>query len=235
MAIDFSLTTKQLEIAETEANRRQSYNENKNYRGRNRAPQKGDAALAMHQLGCIGELVIAYYLGLQDHLFINEAPIKDSRDLPNNIEVKARGKHGYDLLIQLNDDPSKLFALVTYEKVSNPCLAKIVGWAYGKDVMRPELVREFVKGRPCYAVPQSELKDISTLPVELSKPVTEKEVLSGKDVWITHDKDEIILNFSEDLLSRLGWSVGDVLEWDTDPHGPNCILRKTNVCTTQVN
>lgn len=229
MAIDFRLTTEQLEIAETEAKRRQSYNENKNYRGRNRAPQKGDAALAMHQLGCIGELSVAYYLGLQDHLFANEAPVKGSYDLPNRIEVKTRGKHGYDLLIQLDDDPSKLFILVTHEKGFDSKLAKIVGWTYGKDVMRAELVREFVKGRPCYAIPQNELKDIDTLSVEIAQPVTEKEILSGKDVWITHEEDEIILNFSEDLISKLGWNVGDILEWDVDPHGAHCILRKANV------
>lgn len=234
MAIDFRLTTEQLEIAETEARRRQSYNETKNYKGRNRAPQRGDAALAMHQLGCVGELVVAYHLGLQDYLFINEAPVRGSHDLPNKIEVKTRGKHGYDLLIQLNDDPSKLFVLVTYEKGSDLKLAKIVGWTHGKDVMRPELVREFVKGRPCYAVPQSELKDINTLSAEIVQPVTEKEILSGKDVWITYEEDKMILNFSEDLISRLEWSVGDALEWDVDPHGAHCILRKANVRTTQV-
>lgn len=234
MAIDFQLTTEQLKNAETEARRRQSYNENKNYRGRNKAPQKGDAALEMHRLGCVGEIVAAYYLGFEDYLFIDKVPIKNSRDLPQNIEVKTRKKHGYDLLIQLNDDPSKLFLLVTYDRTVDPFLAKIVGWTYGKDVMRRELIKEFIKGRPCYAVPQRELKDLATLPVELSKPAIKKEVLSGKDAWVTHDNDEIILNFSEDLISRLGWNTGDVLQWDVDPHGTHCILRKANVSTAQV-
>lgn len=228
MPINFHLTPVHLKLASTEAERRQSYNESKGLKGRNNAPQKGDAALKMHYLGCIGEVAVAFYLGMDDHLFQSETPVRNSRDLPCNLEVKTRSKHGYDLLIQLNDDPSKLFVLVTYDSINDSNTANIVGWAYGKNVMRKELIREFVRGRPCYAVPQKELNDIETLAAELESPSQPDRMLGKDEAWMTWDGDEAVLNFSELLLGELGWQPGDMLKWNVDPKTKHCYLRRSN-------
>ena len=68
---------------------------------------------------------------MEKHLFKDITPVARSRDLPYNIEVKTRSRYNYDLLIQLDDDPSKLFVLVTYEKAINAKKVFISGWAYG--------------------------------------------------------------------------------------------------------
>ena len=115
MAIQIDLTTEQLKRAEQEALRRQSVNEARGLRGRNRAAATGPKALELHRLGCTGEIAVAAYLGLGEQVFTESEAVRGSRDLPGGIEVKTRPKHGYDLLVQLDDDPSKLFVLVTHE------------------------------------------------------------------------------------------------------------------------
>lgn len=160
MTVQVLLTDEQVWLAKSEAARRQSQNERIGVRGRNRAPETGAEAMRMHFLGCIGEVVVADYLGLRDHLFSDDRPVRDSSDLPYGIEVKTRKRHGYDLLIQLDADPDKVYVLVTNEGYT----AHIVGWALGRDVMRPTWVRELVRGRPCYVVPQAALNTADSLP-----------------------------------------------------------------------
>jgi len=144
-------------LANAEACRRQQENEAKGLRGRNKAPNRGEKALKLHQLGCIGEVAVAEYLGLQEHLFSAETAIRGSADLPGSIEVKTRSKHNYDLLVQFSDDPSKIFVLATHEGGDT---TQIWGWILGSHAMKKKWVREFVPGRRCYAVPQSALNPI---------------------------------------------------------------------------
>lgn len=226
MSIHIKLTDDDLLRAEAEAKRRQSHNESRRTKGRNNAPARGDAALEMHRIGCIGELAVARYLDMEDHVFTLQSPIPGSADLPFNIEVKTRSKHGYDLLIQLNDDPNKLFVLVTYSRDSGDKTAKIVGWAYGRHVMKKEYIREFVRGRPCYAVPQAQLSDPGSLLAEIGNPVQPREPLSEEDAWMTCHEDEMILNFSPGLLDALGWKPGDLLIWQSDPSNNSIYLKK---------
>lgn len=219
-------------MAEAEAVRRQRYNEQKRYKGRNRAPEAGEKALQMHRLGCIGEVAVAHYLQLEEYLFRDEAPLSGSADFPGKIEVKARGNHKYELLVQLDDNPDKVFVLVTHAEG----LTRIVGWIYGRYAMRKEWIREFVRGRPCYAVPQSQL-----WPIEELKPISaeESETASGNsrtlephEAWLSFEGDDAILNFSEEIAAMLGWQPGDTLKWEVDEQKQQCYLRKADDCST---
>lgn len=162
--VEIHLTAEDLSLAEVEAVRRQSYNESKGLRGRNRAPATGNKALQFHRLGCIGEVAAATFLGLRDGLFANSEPVRGSGDLPGGIDVKTRAKHGYDLLVQLKDDPGKRFLLVTYEW-SGPAI--IHGWCLGADAMCEAYIKTYVPGRTCYAVPQLDLRSPDELLIEV--------------------------------------------------------------------
>jgi hypothetical protein len=224
MPVAITLSPENLALARAEALRRQSQNEAKGLRGRNKAPDKGEKALKMHLLGCLGEVAVAELLGMQEHLFQAENAVRGAADLPGNIEVKTRSKHNYDLLVQLDDDPSKVFVLVTHEGGET---AQVWGWIHGRDAARKEWIREFVRGRPCYAVPQKALNPIESikdLPAE-SLPV---RVLESHEAWLTRDGEDLILNFSQELSDKLGWRPGDTLEWDYVPESSKCVLRKAD-------
>ena len=222
--VEITLSPEKLALANAEACRRQQENEAKGLRGRNKAPDKGEKALKLHRLGCIGEVAVAEYLGLQEHLFSAESAVRGSEDLPGNIEVKTRSKHSYDLLVQFSDDPGKIFVLATHEGGS---MTQIRGWIRGCDAMRKEWVREFVRGRPCYAVPQAALSPASTIKDSLATPVTNRPT-ETHEVWLTEDGDDIILNFSETILSKLKWKEGDLLQFDTVSEPSQCIIKKVN-------
>jgi hypothetical protein len=142
-----------------EGHRRQSYNESRGLRGRNNAPSKGATALGMNLIGAAAELAVARYLDMEEHLFAEVVPVRGSCDLPG-IEIKCRSKHGYDLLVQTDDNiQDKKYVLVTIADKKT----LIVGWIDGKDVPANAEIKEYVKGRPAYAVPQGKLRGIDEL------------------------------------------------------------------------
>lgn len=234
MSINIQLTDEQFAMAEAEANRRQQYNEQKRYKGRNRAPETGERALQMHRLGCIGEVAVAYYLELEDYLFRDGAPLSGSADLPGKIEVKTRSNHRYELLVQLDDSPGKVFVLVTHAEGTT----RIVGWILGRHAMRKEWIREFVRGRPCYAVPQNQLRPIEELkPIGIEGPEAasgHSRTLEPHEAWLSFDGEEAFLNLSEEVSVMLGWQPGDVLQWEVDKPNNQCYLRKVNDCSTPI-
>ncbi len=156
--IEFKFTESQREEAIREGTRRQSYNENRRLGGRNKAPEKGRAAQDMHLLGAAAEVAVAVYLGAEKYLFIDESPVRGSCDIPG-IDVKCRARHYYDLLVQIDDNLDKTFVLVTIENGKT----YLHGFIEGFEVPTLGTIREFVPGRPCYAVPQSKLKPIEML------------------------------------------------------------------------
>lgn len=217
MPVYITLSPQQLERAELEAQRRQSLNEQRGLRGRNNAPAYGSKALEMHRLGCIGEMAVASMLGLEQLLFSNQEARRGSSDLPGGIEVKTRSRHGYDLLVQLGDNPEKTFVLVTHQEHTT----QVVGWIGGRDAMRSEYIRELVRGRPCYVVPRGQLR-----------PVTEDWSLSdmapeqpGRDL-------ETSLKLPAEVLRELDWKAGDTLNWEVCHQTKTCVIRKVdNECS----
>lgn len=156
--VEFKFTEEQRAKALAEGVRRQAFNERRNTRGRNRAPEKGNAAQQMHLLGAAAELAVAAYLGAEEYLYLDQSPVRGSCDLPG-IDVKCRSRHNYDLLVQLDDDLSKTYVLVTIENQKT----YIHGYIPGLEVPAAGRVHEFVSNRPCYVVPRAALRPIATL------------------------------------------------------------------------
>lgn len=113
----------------------------------------------MHKLGTMGEVAVAAYLGLEEHLFSEQTAKRGSADLPGDIEVKTRSKHSYDLIVQRNERLDKKLVLVTIQ--GNTIF--LHGWCVAGEVMREEFWSDPAGGRPAYFVPKAYLSDISDL------------------------------------------------------------------------
>jgi len=152
--IIYKLTEEERQLAYAEGYRRQEYNQKKKYKGRNGGEENGSAAQALHLIGAAGEMAVASYLGLKDFLYLNEAPVRDSFDLPYNIDVKTRSKHYYDLFVQLDDKPGKNYWLVTIQNKE----IRIHGWIESSECQKEEYYKDYVGGRPSFFYPQKKLK-----------------------------------------------------------------------------
>jgi len=159
MPINFTFSEQERQEAMEEGMRRQSVNEAKGLRGRNRGASRGDKALEIHLLGAAGEMAVASHLGLKDFLYQETEANRGSSDLPGKIDVKTRSKHKYDLIVQKNEDPEKRFVLVTIENKTT----LIHGWCYGREAMEEKYWADPARGRPAYFVPKEVLRPLDTL------------------------------------------------------------------------
>ena len=144
-----------------EGMRRQRVNEAQGLRGRNKGAWKGDKALEIHLLGAAGEVAVASYLGMKEHLFKVSEARRGSDDLPG-IDVKTRSRHQYDLIVKKNENAFKKFVLVTIESQKT----FLHGWCYGRDAMKEEFWADPARGRPAYFVPKEALSPMESLNVE---------------------------------------------------------------------
>jgi hypothetical protein len=147
-------TDEEKEAITDEAKRRHIYDTSRGMRGRNRAPASGEEAYWYNLLGCAGEMAVAKYLDLKPHLFQDKGPLRGSCDLPGGIDVKTRSQHWHDLIVQLDDEPDKIFWLVTIENKE----VRIRGWIGGHEAMREEFIKDPVGGRAAYFVLRRHLK-----------------------------------------------------------------------------
>jgi len=157
--VDYFLDNNSVAKATREANRRQLANQTVGLKGRNSAPDSGDISLAMHVLGAKGELAVAQYLNIEHEVFKDKIPTRGSVDLPPNIDVKTRSKHWMDLVVQLDDNPKKIFVHATCEDN----FVRLHGWTYGERVMKDFFRKDPAGGRPAYFVRASVLHSISLL------------------------------------------------------------------------
>jgi len=156
--IEFVFTEEERQQAMDEGLRRQRVNEARGLRGRNGGAWKGSKALDIHLLGAAGEMAVASYLGMKEHLFKETEARRGSDDLPN-IDVKTRSKASYDLIVQKQEDPEKIFVLVTIENQQT----LIHGWCYGKQAMQEQYWADPARGRPAYFVGKEHLRPMETL------------------------------------------------------------------------
>lgn len=159
LVIDHHLDSQSLLKAVQEAERRQRINEALKLVGRNMGPATGVKALDIHVLGAKGELAVAQYLNLESHVFQDETPTRGSVDLPPNIDVKTRSKHWMDLVVQLDDNPNKVFVHAT----SEDDVVKLHGWSYGHRIMKPCFHQDPAQGRPAYFVKSWALHSMQSL------------------------------------------------------------------------
>ena len=142
-----------------EGMRRQRVNEARGLRGRNGGAWQGSKALDIHLLGAAGEVAVASYLGLKEHLFKETEAKRGSDDLPCGIDVKTRSKSRYDLIVQKQEDPNKVFVMVTIENQRT----LLHGWCYGHEAMKEEYWADPARGRPAYFVPKEALHSMDAL------------------------------------------------------------------------
>ena len=142
-----------------EGMRRQQVNEARGLRGRNGGAWQGSKALDIHLLGAAGEVAVASYLGLKEHLFKDTEAKRGSDDLPGGIDVKTRSKSRYDLIVQRQSDPDKKFVLVTVENQQT----LIHGWCYGHEALQEQYWADPARGRPAYFVPKEALHSMDAL------------------------------------------------------------------------
>ena len=157
--VPFVFSDEERTLAVEEGMRRQGVNEAKGLRGRNGGAWKGSKALDIHLLGAAGEVAVASYLGLKEHLFKETEAKRGSNDLPGNIDVKTRSKSRYDLIVQKHENPSKKFVLVTIENQQT----LLHGWCYGHEAIKEEYWADPARGRPAYFVPKEALRYIDEL------------------------------------------------------------------------
>jgi hypothetical protein len=157
--IEFVFSEEERTLAMEEGLRRQGVNEAKGLRGRNGGAWQGSKALDIHLLGAAGEVAVASYLGLKEHLFKEKEARRGSDDLPGGIDVKTRSKASYDLIVQRQSDPDKKFVLVTIEDKTT----LIHGWCYGREAMKEEYWADPARGRPAYFIGKEHLRSMETL------------------------------------------------------------------------
>ena len=146
-------------MARAEGFRWQSVNKAQGLRGRNGGAWQGSKALDIHLLGAAGEVAVASYLGLKEHLFKETEAKRGSDDLPGNIDVKTRSNARYDLIVQRQSDPNKKFVLVTIQNRQT----LLHGWCYGREAITEIYWADPARGRPAYFVPQSALRPMEAL------------------------------------------------------------------------
>lgn len=149
----YLLNDEEKQFALLEAKRRQTLNEKNKFSGRNGGIANGAKALALHEIGALGEMAVASYLGLKNFLYYDKTPRKDSCDLPFNIDVKTRTKHYYDLIVQLDEKKNKNFWLCTIQ--SNQI--QIKGWIRGRYCFKNKYIKDPAGGRKAYFIPQNDL------------------------------------------------------------------------------
>jgi hypothetical protein len=156
--ISFVFSEEERRLAMEEGMRRQGVNEAQGLRGRNGGAWKGSKALDIHLLGAAGEVAVASYLGMKEHLFKETEARCGSDDLPG-IDVKTRSRASYDLIVQKREDPKKKFVLVTIENQQT----LLHGWCYGEEAMQEQYWADPARGRPAYFVPKVALHSIGSL------------------------------------------------------------------------
>jgi hypothetical protein len=157
--IPFVFSEEEKSLAMEEGMRRQGVNEARGLRGRNGGAWQGSKALDIHLLGAAGEVAVASYLGLKEHLFKETEAKRGSDDLPGGIDVKTRSKSRYDLIVQKQEDPKKVFVMVTIENQQT----LLHGWCYGHEAMKEEYWADPARGRPAYFVPKEALHSMDAL------------------------------------------------------------------------
>jgi len=156
--IEFVFSEQERQQAMEEGLRRQRVNESKALRGRNGGAWKGSKALDIHLLGAAGEVAVASYLGMKEHLFRETEARRGSDDLPG-IDVKTRSKTSYDLIVQKNETSEKKFVLVTIQDQKT----LLHGWCYGHEAMQERFWADPARGRPAYFVGKEHLRSMETL------------------------------------------------------------------------
>ena len=109
----------------------------------------------IHIEGCLGECAVAKYLGLYWAGALGDLRAGDVNDL----QVRTRSSHSYDLILHKSDSDVAKFILATGKNGSYI----LHGWILGSKGKLPQYWNDPAGGRPAYFFPKEKLNDIDTL------------------------------------------------------------------------
>lgn len=118
----------------------------------------GDTPEALHVLGCVGELALARALGVPWEQAVNTY---HSRPDVAGYEVRCRSRHTYDLIHRADDDPTRSYALVTWER-ADPWRALVHGWLPGAECRRPEWEQTHGQRERAWFIPRDQLRPFTS-------------------------------------------------------------------------
>lgn len=109
-----------------------------------------DDGWRVHIEGACGELAVAKFLGKYW-----DGSVDTFRSLPDldNVEIRTRSKHYYELLIRTDDDPDKVYILVTGTAPNY----RVRGWMKGRDAQRDEWLQNHGGREAAWFVPPEHL------------------------------------------------------------------------------
>lgn len=103
----------------------------------------------IHIEGCLGEMALAKHLGV----YWSKGSFRG--DDVQNLQVRTRSRHTYDLILHRDDPDDKRFYLVTGVNGRY----QIHGWILGRTGKQEKFWSDPAKGRPAFFVPKSELSN----------------------------------------------------------------------------
>ena len=146
-------------IAAREGIRRHRYDRRRNVKPRLNAPTEYKAARWINVVGSIGEYGAAKYLGLIDYLYTETKPIRDSVDLPPNIDVKTPQGHNRRLIVFRDGPSTSIYVLATFQDNE----LRLHGWLNGHEAKQDRYLDNPAGRGFSYYVPSSDLRPISLL------------------------------------------------------------------------
>jgi hypothetical protein len=110
--------------------------------------------LAAHIQGAIGEIVVSK---VRDRYFTPTVNTFKDADIGANVQVRLRTKHEWQMIVRNDDDPNHIFVHVT----GGGPMYCVRGWAYGRDVMKPEYRQNHGNRVESWFVPEEALDPIT--------------------------------------------------------------------------
>jgi len=146
-------------VAVREGIRRHRYDSKHKSKPRLGAPTDPKRARWISVVGSIGEYGAAKYLGLVDHLYTETKPIRDSVDLPPNIDVKTPQGHNRRLIVFRDGPSTSIYVLATFQNNE----LRVHGWLNGHEAKQDKYLDNPAGRGFSYYVPSSDLRPISLL------------------------------------------------------------------------
>jgi len=110
-----------------------------------------DSGCGIQVEGALGELAVAKAINRYWDMSVNTFK---QADIGNNIQVRTRLRHSYDLIIRDDDNPNHVFVLVT--GIGPEYIIR--GWCYGHEGMKKEYLANHGGYYEAYFVPQDKLR-----------------------------------------------------------------------------
>ena len=107
----------------------------------------------IHVEGACGEMAFAKAM---DRYWTASVNAFKGADVGDNIQVKTRSRHSYDLIVRKDDDPDHVFFLVTGLAPDY----RVHGWIVGRDAMQNKWLQTYGGRPPAWFVPQDALHNL---------------------------------------------------------------------------